>query len=62
MPISEKILEELSNLTVSEDQKELMKDILFSEDYGVAHYKAPYEKLIKDYLAKNSDGKEGKKK
>lgn len=62
MPISEKILNELSNLHVSENEKNLMKGILSYEDLGTAHYTAPYEQLIKDYLAENPQKKEGKKK
>lgn len=62
MPISEKILNELSKLSVSEAEKKLMEDILFHEDIGTAHYSAPYEHLIKSYLADNPQKKGGKKK
>jgi len=53
MPISEKIINELSKLSISEEEKKLMEDILFHEDLGTAHYSAPYEQLIKNYLATN---------
>ena len=62
MPISEKILNELSNLPVSEYERKLMKDILFFEDLGTAHYTAPYEQLIKEYLAVTTSKKAGKEK
>lgn len=62
MPISEKIINELSKLPVSEAEKKLMTDILSHEDIGTAHYSAPYEQLIKNYLSDNPPKKGGKKK
>lgn len=62
MPISEKIMNELSKLPMSEAEKKLMTDILFHEDIGTAHYSAPYEQLIKNYLANNPPKEGGKKK
>lgn len=61
MPISEKIINELSKLPITEAEKQLMKDILDHEDMGTAHYKAPYEQLIKDYLSNAPSKKGGKK-
>ena len=62
MPISEKILTELSKLPISSGEKKLMEEILNHEDIGTAHYSAPYEQLIKNYLTDNPPKKGGKKK
>ena len=62
MPISEKIIGELSKLSVSDAEKKLMEDILLHEDVGTAHYSAPYDQLIKKYIAENPPKKGGKKK
>jgi len=62
MPISDKIIAELQQMNISEAEKKLMRDILDHEDIGTAHYSAPYERLIKDYLKANPPVKGGKKK
>ena len=62
MPISEKILNELKKLPISNEEKELMENILWHEDIGTSHYSSPYENLIKSYLVKNPPKKGGKKK
>ena len=62
MPISEKIINELSKLPISDAEKKLMADILNHEDIGTAHYTSPYEQLIKNHLANNPPKKGGKKK
>lgn len=55
MPISEKIIKEIEELNVSEDEKQLMLNLLNIEDEGVYQYVSPYEKHIKQYIEdKNS--------
>lgn len=62
MPISEKILNELNNLDISDSKKQLMRDILDREDSGTFQYTAAYENLIKEYLTHKSIKKGGKNK
>lgn len=50
MPISEKIIKEISELNVPDDEKQLMINLLNIEDEGVYQYVSPYEKQIKQYI------------
>lgn len=52
MPISKKIIDQINNLDVDSDFKELMVAILNEEDKGNHRFKDTYERLIKDYLSK----------
>ena len=50
MPISEKIIKEIHDLSVSDREKQLMLDLLDIEDLGVYQYVHPYERRIKKYI------------
>ena len=50
MPISEKIIKEIHDLSVSDREKQLMLDLLDIEDLGVYQYVHPYERKIKKYI------------
>ena len=58
MPISEKIIEQVNNLKINSDFKELLLKILSEEDKGTHKYKEIYEKMVNEYLTKNSGGYE----
>lgn len=58
MPISEKIIEQVNNLKIDSDFKELLLKILSEEDKGTHKYKEIYEKMVNEYLTKNSGGYE----
>jgi len=51
MPISEKITAMINDLRITEDEKNLMLEILEVEDRGVYRYTAEYEKIIKDFIS-----------
>lgn len=55
MPISEKIVERISNLNVDEEFKKMMLKILRDEDKGIYRFKAEYEKHVKEYLEKTQE-------
>ena len=61
MPISEKIIKEIHDLSVSDREKQLMLDLLDIEDLGVYQYVHPYERKIKKYIQEmdTSDDEEG---
>ena len=50
MSISTKILTEINDLSISEDEKMLMKDILKIEDNGSNRFSKDYDELIEKYL------------
>lgn len=50
MPISEKIIKEIHDLSVPDREKQLMLDLLNIEDLGVYQYVHPYERFIKKYI------------
>ena len=50
MPISDKIMQEISKWHATEDEKKLMYDILEIEDQGIFRFTVEYEKLIKAYI------------
>ena len=50
MPISKKIVDEISNLDAKQEEKILLMKILEIEDEGVKKFTAPYEKIISEYI------------
>ena len=56
MPISNKIMNEISKLDVKEEEKKLLLKILEMEDGGLRNYTAPYEKEIADFIAAKQGG------
>lgn len=55
MPISEKIIEQVSSSDISENEKSLILALLKVEDDGIFRFNSEYEKLINSYL----DNQEG---
>ena len=55
MPISEKIIEQVSSSDISENEKSLILALLKVEDDGIFRFNSEYEKLIKSYL-ENQEG------
>lgn len=55
MPISQKIIEQIKNINIPDDEKYLMINILKIEDKGTHRYKNDYEKAIKDYLKEHPE-------
>ena len=55
MPISEKIIEQVSSSDISENEKSLILALLKVEDDGIFHFNSEYEKLINSYL-ENQEG------
>lgn len=51
MPISEKILKEVEQAKATNEEKELMLEVLQVEDKGSFRYQAEYEAIIKKYIA-----------
>lgn len=56
MPISEKILTQISKIDAPDDFKDLMLAVLTEEDKGNFRFKEAYEKLINDYIKAKEDG------
>lgn len=56
MPISEKIMKQISKIDAPDDFKELMLAVLSEEDKGNFRFKEAYERLINDYLNAKEDG------
>lgn len=50
MPISDKIMQEISKSHATEDEKRLMYDVLKIEDQGIFRFTVEYEKLIRAYI------------
>lgn len=57
MSISTKILTEIKNLSISEDEKMLMKDILKIEDNGSNRFSKDYDELIEKYIKRQEEEK-----
>ena len=55
MPISEKIIEQVSSLDISGNEKSLILALLKVEDDGRFRFNSEYEKLINSYL-ENQEG------
>lgn len=55
MPISEKIIEQVSSSDISENEKSLILALLNVEDDGIFRFNSEYEKLINSYL-ENQEG------
>lgn len=55
MPISEKIIEQVSSSDISENEKSLILALLKVEDDGIFRFNSGYEKLINSYL-ENQEG------
>lgn len=55
MPISEKIIEQVSSFDISENEKSLILALLKVEDDGIFRFNSEYEKLINSYL-ENQEG------
>ena len=55
MPISEKIIEQVSSLDISGNKKSLILALLKVEDDGIFRFNSEYEKLINSYL-ENQEG------
>ena len=55
MPISEKIIEQVSSSDISENEKSLILALLKVEDDGIFRFNSEYEKLINSYL-ENQEG------
>ncbi len=55
MPISEKIIEQVSSLDISGNEKSLILALLKVEDDGIFRFNSEYEKLINSYL-ENQEG------
>ena len=55
MPISEKIIEQVSSSDISENEKSLILVLLKVEDDGIFRFNSEYEKLINSYL-ENQEG------
>ena len=55
MPISEKIIEQVSSSDISENEKSLILALLKVEDDGIFRFISEYEKLINSYL-ENQEG------
>ena len=55
MPISEKIIEQVSSSDISENEKSLILALLKVEDNGIFRFNSEYEKLINSYL-ENQEG------
>ena len=55
MPISEKIIEQVSSSDISENEKSLILALLKVEDDGIFRFNSEYEKLITSYL-ENQEG------
>ena len=55
MPISEKIIEQVSSSDISENEKSLILALLKGEDDGIFRFNSEYEKLINSYL-ENQEG------
>lgn len=55
MPISEKIIEQVSSSDISENEKSLILALLKVEDDGLFRFNSEYEKLINSYL-ENQEG------
>ena len=55
MPISEKIIEQVSSSDISENEKSLILALLKVEDDGIFRLNSEYEKLINSYL-ENQEG------
>ena len=55
MPISEKIIEQVSSSDISENEKSLILALLKVEDDGIFRFNTEYEKLINSYL-ENQEG------
>ena len=55
MPISEKIIEQVSSSDISENEKCLILALLKVEDDGIFRFNSEYEKLINSYL-ENQEG------
>ena len=49
MPISEKIIEQVSSSDISENEKSLILALLKVEDDGIFRFNSEYEKLINSY-------------
>ncbi len=59
MPISDKIMQEISKSHTTEDEKKLMYNVLKIEDQGIFRFTVEYEKLIKAYI-EDHKGEAGK--
>ena len=55
MPISEKIIEQVSSSDISENEKSLILALLKVEDDGIFRFNSEFEKLINSYL-ENQEG------
>ena len=55
MPISEKIIEQVSSSDISENEKSLILALRKVEDDGIFRFNSEYEKLINSYL-ENQEG------
>lgn len=55
MPISEKIIEQVSSSDISGNEKSLILALLKVEDDGIFRFNSEYEKLINSYL-ENQEG------
>ncbi len=55
MPISEKIIEQVSSSDISENEKSLILALLKVENDGIFRFNSEYEKLINSYL-ENQEG------
>ena len=55
MPISEKIIEQVSSSDISENEKSIILALLKVEDDGIFRFNSEYEKLINSYL-ENQEG------
>ena len=55
MPISEKIIEQVSSSDISENEKSLILALLKVDDDGIFRFNSEYEKLINSYL-ENQEG------
>lgn len=59
MPISQKIIDRISTTNITNEEKELMMEILQIEDKGIFRFEAAYEKAIKDFISERDKKEEG---
>lgn len=57
MPISEKIVNEINKLETTEQEKDLLLEILTLEDNGAKRWKAQYENAINEHIKIKDDNK-----